>query len=207
MTTVDPQHRVNLAPMGPVLTNPIALSGPDGGDPGFVLRPFQGSRTFANLQATRRATVHVSDDVELFAAAAIGRLGDPADLVRLTADRNWAIMLRCHRWFCLQITAITQTPPRFEMQCRVVSSGIQDPFFGFNRGKHAVIEAAILATRTHLISSDEIQSQLQSLRPLIDKTAGESERRAFDALVDQINCRSQAAAPSTPPPTDAGESQ
>ena len=75
------------------------------------------------------------------------------------------------------------------MQCRIVHSGVQRPFFGFNRAKHAVIEAAILATRTHLLSADEIQEQIGRLVPLIDKTAGDQEQAAFAFLRETIQHR------------------
>ena len=36
-------------------------------------------------------------------------------------------------------------------------------FFGFNRAKHAVLEAAILATRVELLPADEILSELHGV--------------------------------------------
>ncbi len=41
-------------------------------DMAFVLRPFNSSRTYRNLIETRKAVVHVTDDAELFAKAAVG---------------------------------------------------------------------------------------------------------------------------------------
>ena len=42
-----------------------------------------------------------------------------------------------------------------------------------------MIEAAILATRTHLLSADQIREELDRLRPLIEKTGGETEQTAM----------------------------
>ena len=75
--------------------------------------------------------------------------------------------------------------------CRVVDSGTVRPFFGFSRAKHAVLEAAILATRTHLIAADEILAGLAQLRPLIDKTGDEDEHIAFELLQKTIDERIQ----------------
>jgi hypothetical protein len=128
----------------------------------------------------------VTDDAALFAAAAVGRIRNPTAMVRISPDGQWAILNRCHRWFAVEVISVIETPPRYEMRCRVIDSAIQSPFFGFNRAKHAVIEAAILATRTHLISRDEMDSQLKALKPLIEKTAGDREREAFEMLNNEI---------------------
>lgn len=201
VTTVAADGLVNIAPMGPVVTAPAVMQTETGTcDPGFVLRPFEGSTTFENLIATRRATIHVTDDAALFAQAAVGRIDASPSMVRMrsvpdaatvgrTGTPSWAILRHCHRWFAVEITSISDTPPRYEMQCRVVDSAIEAPFFGFNRAKHAVIEAAILATRTHLIAADEVNAQLDALKPLVDKTAGEAEHSAFESLVAEIGIR------------------
>lgn len=196
VTTIDPAGRINIAPMGPVLRNAAAMSSCQGGDPGFVLRPFEGSRTFDNLYATRQATIHVTDDATLFARAAIGRLDQCDQLTRRSECGQFVILKHCHRWFTVQIDSVTETPPRYEMNCRLIESGIEAPFFGFNRGKHAVIEAAILATRTHLIPVDELNSQIDALYPLVEKTAGQPERLAFEMLTQEIQRRQQQDAVS-----------
>jgi hypothetical protein len=82
---------------------------------------------------------------------------------------------------------------RAEIPCRVVESKIVRPFFGFNRARHAVIEAAILATRTHLIPASTIHDELVKLQPLVDKTGGPAERDAFDLLKAAIDERLAAS--------------
>ena len=81
VTTVDDQRNINIAPMGPIVGNPMALQCDDGTDPEFLLRPFEGSRTLANLLATRRATIHITDDAVLFADAVMGSIEQPAERV------------------------------------------------------------------------------------------------------------------------------
>lgn len=188
LTTIGQDGRVNLAPMGPMLTNPAAMSVHDD-DPGFILRPYEGSTTLKNLLATRRATIHVCDDVELFARAAIGELHDVESRVSQTSDQQYAVLHQCHRWFQVTIDSVVETPPRYEMTCGLNASAIVNPFFGFNRAKHAVIEAAILATRVHLLEPNEIRSQLAVLKSPAEKTAGPSEQAAFDLLVRTIDRR------------------
>ena len=60
------------------------------------------------------------------------------------------------------------------------------PFWGFNRAKHAVLEAAILATRIGIVAEDEIRREMERLAIPVQKTAGQQERRAFVFLEDYI---------------------
>ena len=180
VTTVDDLGRVNLAPMGPRTDDPI-------GDR-FTLRPFQSTRTYDNLVATRRAVIHVTDDALLFARAAVGDV--PCDdLVEPVEDGRWWRLRDCHRWFAVSVESVGEGDPRVDMECRVRHSGTVRPFFGFNRAKHAVLETAILATRTHLLEAARIAEEVQRLRPLVDKTGGPDEHQAFDHLCRTIRTR------------------
>ena len=188
VTSIDLNGTVNLAPMGPVVADDFgAQKNPER----LVLKPFRSSLTYQNLMATGKAVVHVTDDVSLIAKTAVGKLSSSeiAGLVRQWDDSQWWRLRICHRWMAVQVEAVSEEQPRVEMDCRVVHSEIEKPFFGFNRAKFAVIEAAILATRTHLLSADQIQEELSRLQPLIDKTGGQTEQTAFDFLRKTIDER------------------
>ena len=73
--------------------------------------------------------------------------------------------------------------------CSVIHSKTMRPWSGFNRAKHAVIEAAILATRTHLLEKEDVISQLDRLKPLVDKTGGPDEHEGFELLKAAIDDR------------------
>ena len=62
---------------------------------------------------------------------------------------------------------------------RVVHRGFRREFIGFNRARHAVLEATILATRTHLIPMEQIRDELAKLQVIVDKTAGPREQEAM----------------------------
>ncbi|MGB7323830.1 MAG: DUF447 domain-containing protein [Rubripirellula sp.] len=182
VTSVDASGRVNLAPMGPIVHGD--LTEPSGAGVTFTLRPFVSSRTFGNLKQSKRAVIHVTDDAMLIARAAVGQVDDAevTRLVRQIEGTDWWPLVDCHRWFAVEIESIDHDDVRSEMNCRVVQSETVRPFFGFNRAKHAVLETAILATRTHLISADAIHDEIKRLTPLIDKTAGSAEHDAFKML-------------------------
>ena len=64
----------------------------------------------------------------------------------------------------------------------MVDQGRLRDFFGFNRAKHAVLEAAILATRIHFLPREQIDNSFAELRVIVDKTASEQEFQAFELL-------------------------
>ena len=193
VTTVDPSGQVNIAPMGPTVlskgdpASPVFKKNVDG----FVLRPFKTSTTYANLIANPFATIHVTDDALLFARAAVSNLSkiDQARLVHQLEGTQWWPLGDCHRWFAVQVSKVQDDELRVSMDCRVVDSLEVRPYFGFNRAKHAVIEAAILATRTHLLPVESVLSEIDRLQPLVDKTGGPDEHEGFDLLKATIRER------------------
>ncbi len=182
VTSVDLAGVVNIAPMGP------RVDVDSNGETIFVLRPFDSSQTYQNLLQTRSAVIHVTDDVSLFARAAVGKL-NPDGLVQQFESTSWWPLVDCHRWFAVEVQSISDDTPRIDIRCRVVITREVRPFFGFNRAKHAVIEAAILATRTEFLPADEIRNEIARLQPLIDKTAGPVETEAFEFLRQTIHDR------------------
>ncbi|HEV7702827.1 MAG TPA: hypothetical protein VGO46_00990, partial [Gemmatimonadaceae bacterium] len=65
---------------------------------------------------------------------------------------------------------------------------------GFNRARNAVLETAIVATRTHLISAAEIRADVARLQIIVDKTAGPRELEAMAILTDHIENKLAAIA-------------
>ena len=70
--------------------------------------------------------------------------------------------------------------------------GIRREFIGFNRARHAVLEAAIYATRLHLLPRESIESELERLQVIVDKTAGPHELEAMALLADFIRAHHAA---------------
>ncbi len=176
LTTVDEQGRVNVAPMGPIVR-------PDWS--ALVLRPFEGSQTLANLRATGRGVFHVVDDAELLARCAIGHR-DPAPPMHWNEQaRGWVLDRAC-RWYALEVQCWGGTPPRLEATSRVAACGRLRDFVGWNRARHAVLEAAILATRVAWLPQQQLAEALNFLAPLVYKTGDAAEHRAFALLVQYV---------------------
>jgi hypothetical protein len=96
------------------------------------------------------------------------------------------------RWYEFLVTSLDDSAERTTIYCRVVGRGRIRDFFGFNRAKHAVLEAAILATRLDLLLPDTVCEDFRRLAVLVDKTAGPQERRAFEFLDEYVGQTLQA---------------
>jgi hypothetical protein len=185
VTTMDQSGAVNFAPMGV-----------EWGEETIVLKPFLETTTFRNLKATGVAVVNLTDDVLLFAQSAIASPQFP--WTPALAVRGAVLEAACS-WRELQASAIDDTPPRSRIESSVVHRGSQRDFIGFNRARHAVLEAAILATRTHLLPAGQIRDELARLAVLVEKTAGPPEREAWELLrsyIDQRLADPRAGAPA-----------
>ena len=71
----------------------------------------------------------------------------------------------------------------------MIHRGFRREFIGFNRARFAVLEAAILATRTHLLPADEIRADFARLQVIVDKTAGPREQEAMAMLTEYVRRR------------------
>jgi hypothetical protein len=177
VTTRNAEGAVNISPMGPRV---------DAAMERFVLRPYQTSTTFQNLKRTGQGVLHVTDDVLLLAQAAVGQ-PQPTPAMIEAAAIDGAILADACRWYAFRVESIDDRQDRTEIVARVVDRGTIREFFGFNRAKHAVLEAAILATRTAFLPLDEIQNEFKQLAVLVEKTGGPREHEAFEFLRQLID--------------------
>ena len=175
VTTAAPDGQVNFAPMGV-----------EWGEESLVLKPFLETTTFRNLTASRVAVVNLTDDVLLFARGAISSPSYPT--LPAAVVRGVVLEAACS-WREVEVTDIDATPPRSRIAARVVHRGTRREFLGFNRARHAVLEAAILATRTHLLPAEQIRADLERLQVIVDKTAGPREHEAMALLTEYVRSR------------------
>ncbi len=176
VTTLNGHGCINVAPMGPRVDAEMRT---------LLLRPFQSSTTYRNLKRSKCGVMHVTDDVLLLAKAAIGQLNEVPPTTPATRVDGVVLNSAC-RWYEFEVTSLDDSADRTSIECRVVHTGWLRDFFGFNRAKHAVLEAAILATRVHLLPDDVIRAEFERLRVPLEKTAGPSEREAFALLSEYV---------------------
>jgi hypothetical protein len=183
VTSIAADGALNIAPMGPQVEPAMEH---------FVLRPFRTSQTYLNLKVNGAGVLHVTDDVLLLAQAAIGRIVPEPPTFAATKVHG-RVLQNCCRYYEFQVRELDEHEERVRIEAEVLLSGRLGDLFGFNRGKHAVVEAAILATRTAFLPLAEIETEYKKLAILIDKTGGEQERQAFELLRQHVE-RSGAAA-------------
>lgn len=176
VTTLNEDGTANISPMGPFV---------DEGMTRLLLRPYQTSTTYRNLKRTGEGVLHVTDDVELIARTAVGRLESPPRLLPAPQVAGKILADAC-RWYEFRVMQLDDSQPRTEIEAEVVGQGRMRDFFGFNRAMHAVLEAAILATRIEWLPAEEILADFQRLAVPVEKTAGDRERRAFAFLQQYV---------------------
>lgn len=172
LTTIDAAGAVNCAPMGV-----------EWGEACIVIKPYQDTATYRNLCAQRAAVVNLTDNVLLFAQGAIGNPVFPTRPAEVVAG---VVLQDVCSWREVQVEAIDANEPRARITTRVVHRGFAREFLGFNRARHAVLEAAILATRTRFLPADQILAEFERLQIIVDKTAGPPEVEAMQLLTGYV---------------------
>jgi len=172
VTTVNRDGHMHIAPLG------IIADGE-----GWILAPFRPSTTLENLSAVPFAVANYTDDVRIFAGCLTGRHDWPttaSDTVPVPRLEDALAHVE------LTVDRVSDDDQRPRFHCRVVHRGSHAPFEGFNRAQAAVIEAAILVSRLHLLPREKIESEIAYLEIAIGKTAGIAEQQAWGWLMEKI---------------------
>ena len=176
VTTLNADDRPNISPMGPIVDDALDR---------LWLRPFQTSTTYQNLKRAGFGVFHITDDVELLAQAAVGQPTPPPRLIPFLKGKCVILADAC-RWYAFEVESLDDSAERTNIVARVVDRGVLREFMGFNRAKHAVVEAAILATRLHLLDAATIAAEFDRLEVPVQKTGAAAERRAMKFLSEYV---------------------
>ena len=149
----------------------------------YLIAPFRPSRTLDNLLRSGQAVINYTDDVRIFAGCHTGRRDWPTVPAGTVSGVRLAAALahvenEVARW------EDDESRPR--IYCRALARETHAAFQGFNRAQAAVIEAAILVSRLHILPAEKIDREMDYLRIAVEKTAGPHEREAWRWLVDRI---------------------
>lgn len=172
VTTRAEDGHIHIAPMG------IREQGAY-----LLLAPFRPSRSLDNMLRERCAVINYTDDVRIIAGCLTGRWQWPL----CPADRIEGARLKdtlSHTEVLVEQVEDDELRPR--LLCRPVHDEQHAPFRGFNRAQAAVLEAAILVSRLHLLPREKIQSEIDYLSIAVDKTAGLREQQAWQWLMEAI---------------------
>ena len=191
ITTRSPDGQPHLAAMGPEV-DPVELK--TGRIETLVLKPFATSQTARNLAATPAGVFQLTDDVLLLARTVAGG-GPRPDLLPAAVIDGWRLA-DAPLALEFRIVSADRSGERQRLVARVERVHQGRPFVGHVRARHAVVEAAILVTRLHMIPAPEIAARFAELRTLVEKTGGPEEHEAFSILADRV---AAATSPQVPP--------
>ena len=172
ITTVNKADEVHIAPMGITRENGL-----------IVITPFKPSTTLDNLQETKRAVINMIDDVSIIAGCLTGRRSWPLQQAKKVKGK---VLQACLSHIEVEVDSVKDDELRPHFYCNEVYSATHAPFKGFNRAQAAVLEAAILVSRLHMLPREKINSELAYLQIAIDKTAGEKEHIAWQWLMESV---------------------
>ncbi|HKW55558.1 MAG TPA: DUF447 domain-containing protein [Stellaceae bacterium] len=172
ITSLGADGTAHIAPMGVIWRD---------GYP--VLAPFRPSTTLDNLRHSGGAVINHTDDVRVFAGCLTGRRDWPLKPAERIDGRVLAAAL-AHQELRVERVEEDEQRPRFH--CRVVHEAAHGTFKGFNRAQAAVIEAAILVSRLHMLPRDKVEREMTYLEIAVSKTAGPREREAWAWLTGRI---------------------
>jgi hypothetical protein len=173
VTTTNEDGSAHVAPLG-VIVEP----------PWLVIAPFRPSTTLDNLRRAGAACINYTTDVRVFAGCVTRRR---RDWPTVAADRIAGARLAgalAHSE--VEVDEVLEDTLRPRFRCRVMHEAGHAPFLGFNRAQAAVLEAAILVSRLHLLPADKVERELGYLQIAIGKTAGEAEREAWGWIIAAV---------------------
>ena len=174
VTTHNAEGDTHIAPMG------IHVHGDE-----YIILPFRPSTTLNNILQSKTAVINYTDDVRIFAGCLTGKRDWPLTATSKIQGHYLRSAL-AHRE--LELVRIEEDETRPKLFCKTIQTVNHAPFSGFNRAQFAVLEAAILVSRLHMLPLEKIESEIEYLSIGLNKTAGEKELEAWSwlmAIIDQ----------------------
>ncbi len=160
--------------------------------PFVILMPFRPSTTLDNIVANGHAVLNVVTDTRVFAGCVTGRRDWPV----VPADRVAGVRLaNALSHVELRLAERSDDVQRPVLRMARVYEAQHAPFIGFNRAQAAVLEAAVLVSRLHMLPPDKVDSEWRYLQIAVDKTAGPEEHEAWGWLTAAV-AQHRAAATS-----------
>ena len=187
VSTVAPDGTPHVAPMG------VRYGRSEAGND-VILMPFKPSTTLANIVASGHAVLNIVTDTRVFAGSVTGRRAWPLQ----PAEHIKGVRLACAlNHVELKLAELQDDPQRPVLRMARVFEVGHALYSGFNRAQAAVVEAAVLVSRLHLLPAAKVEAEMNYLQIAIDKTAGPEEREAWSWLTEAVARHRAPAQPST----------
>lgn len=172
-TTESRDGRVNAAPLGIIKEN------------GYYVKIFK-SKTLENVRQMGRLAANITDDPILFVMTALGNL-EPRHFSRF---RGFPVLRAANAWILFECSVSSEMPEFSEFKLKPVALKIRKRGVrAVNRGRNAVIEAAVHATRYVLAEGaerEELKKLIDYYNKIVEKCGGTAEREAMRLLYTRI---------------------
>src|SRR5690606_13549497 len=93
----------------------------------------------------------------------------------------------CVRWIAFEVQEIDSSQQPVHVAAQITEQQTVGQWNGMCRAQSAVVEAAILVTRLHLVPIDEVLDAFTRLSIVVEKTAGPRQRLAFVELQQMLH--------------------
>ena len=177
VTTKSGAGAPNAAPIGLVTRRTEA------GDLSYSVKLYRGSQTLANVLETRTLAANVTDDVVVFVTAAFEdvRAADFTDFEAVP------VLKEANAWVVFSVTSEEEHAEYFQFLLQPERIKInRKAVTAINRGRNAVLEAAIIATRIDRTEDErakaEMRAQVKNYKELVMKCGGPREHAAMRIL-------------------------
>jgi hypothetical protein len=170
LSTIAADGTPHIAPLGLI----------SAGTREWIAAPFYPSTTLENLRSIPEAVANYVDDVRIFAGCLTGRRNWPLlPSAQIRPPRLAGALAHAE----LTVIAVEEDALRPRFRCRSCFEEMHAPFRGFNRAQAAVIEAAILLSRRHMLPPEKISREIEVLRLQVEKTSSAEEAIAWEWLM------------------------
>lgn len=173
VTTQSQSGEVHIAPLGLI-----------GAGSSWIVAPFKPSRTLDNLRENPVAVANHTDDVRIFAGCLTGRKDWS---LKKAQQIDCGVLTRALTHWEMRVDRVEEDEQRPRFFCSVIYRVAHKPWSGFNRAQAAVIEAAVLVSRLHMLPREKVESELAYLNIAISKTAGARELEAWNWLMEKVD--------------------
>jgi uncharacterized protein len=174
ITTENPDGSMHVSAIGPHVNEDFSQ---------WQLKPFTTSTTYANLRRTNRCVIHITDDVLLLSCIVTKSISNP--LARFDSTIGFILNDAC-RVFGLSLSKWHIEPPRSSVSGEVTYDVEHRSFWGWNRGKHGILELAVAITRIGILPAEEIQKTFDQAKVLVQKTGGPAEHEALQLIEEYL---------------------
>lgn len=170
ITTLNDDNEPYHAPFGFVMENDLVR-----------IAPFRPSRSLEFLLKQKEAVLNMTDNPIIFAGCLTGR--KEFETIPATSIKGFGLKDAVRRWeLILEEVREDKTRPQLFFRIHHESHGAL--WQGHHRGRAAIIEACVFLSRLHILPEDTINETMKRLEDIIERTAGEQERMAWQWLVD-----------------------